>query len=47
VCTAVLAACAVSINQAQSAIDRGLRAFDPPRAPRNDAPDITITGDQL
>lgn len=29
-CTAVLAACAMSINQAQSAIDRGLRALDPP-----------------
>ena len=45
-CTAVLAACAISSNQAQSAIDRGLRALDSPREPRNGAPDITITGDQ-
>src|SRR5688572_28037418 len=28
------------------AIDRGLRNLDPPRAPRNDAPDITVDGDQ-
>ena len=46
VCTAVLAACAVSINQAQSAIDRGLRAFDPPREPRNGGPDISFTADE-
>ena len=26
------------------AIDRGLRALDPPRAPRNGGPDITMTG---
>src|SRR5687768_15525508 len=28
------------------AIDRGLRNFDPPRNPRNDAPDITVSGDE-
>jgi serine protease len=28
------------------AIDRGLRDLDPPRNPRNEAPDITITGEQ-
>jgi serine protease len=28
------------------AIDRGLRNLDPPRDPRNDAPDISVDGDQ-